>query len=509
MHPVSAVGTKRGTDGRRSSHEEVEMTDATGVAIRGRGGSAWFALAMVTALLSLPAAAGAARGAAGTIELVTDHARVEVIASNGSEASPVLRAEPVVEEATDFSAFAETVHTIDDSSSDRASEAQASQDTIVDDTEGRLWVETEGSADANGFDQQPAVGAGPNAQALSELSVTFEVTDASTVFSLGGAISAEVDGANDGCTAVTVESPSGEVFEVAAPSTCGGPAGTSIQDGGTLAPGTYTFSIQGGAEVLNPDGEVSIASASFDVGLFVGNCTIVGTSGDDALTGTGGDDIICGLGGRDSIRGGDGDDVIFGDAGNDAELNGGPGNDQIFGGPGADNPIVGEAGNDLLYGEGGRDGIAGGLGNDIIDGGEGRDFLYGDEVEGCEGALSDPGLDDDEIFGGGGNDDIAGCQGLDKLHGDAGDDRIDGNTGNDVLLGHQGSDKLRGQQGSDTLTGGPRKDVLLGGQADDVIFARDGVSDEVGGGPGSNDQAQIDEDLIEGDVVSGIEVFLA
>jgi Ca2+-binding RTX toxin-like protein len=479
------------------------MTDATGAAIRRRRGGAWFALSVVAALLAVPAPAGAGPSAAEAIELATDHARLEVIASNGSERLPL--AVPVVEEATDFSAFSETIDTRDDSSSDRASEAQASQNTTVDDSEGRLKVSSSGSADASGFDQEPGVGDGPNAEAFSGLEVTFEVTDTSTQFLLNAIVSAETDGANDGCTTVTVESPGGEVFEVAAPSGCGGPSGLSIADKGTLGPGAYTLSVVAVGEVLDPGADGSIASASFALTLFVGDCTIVGTGGDDNLTGTSGDDVICGLGGRDMLRGGGGDDVIYGDSGDD-RIDGGPGDDQIFGGRGNDDALYGRAGNDLILGEGGRDGIAGGVGNDVLDGGDGKDLIYGDEQEGCDGALSDPGLDDDDILGGGGNDRIRGCQGFDKIHGDAGDDEIDGNTGNDVLLGDAGSDKLRGQGGSDTLTGGPRKDVLLGGQANDVTLARDGVSDEIGGGPGSNDQAQVDEDI---DTVTGVEVFLA
>jgi hypothetical protein len=441
------------------------------------------------------------------LELTTDHARVAVIASNGSEGIMEPFAEVVEEEDTDFSVFSETVDTRDDSSDDRGAEAQARQDTTVDDSEGRLRVSSSGSADAGGFDEDPGVGDGPEAAASSELEVSFEVTDASTPFVLNAVISAETDGANDGCTAVAVESPSGEVFEVAAPSGCGDPSGLSIADAGVLEPGAYTLSVVAEGQVLNPEAG-SIASASFDLTLFVGDCSIVGTGGDDTLTGTSGDDVICGLGGRDTLFGGGGNDVIFGDPGDDL-VDGGPGDDQIFGGRGNDKGLYGRGGNDLILGEGGLDAIAGGVGNDVLDGGDGKDLIYGDEQEGCEDALSDPGLDDDEILGGGGNDDILGCQGLDKIHGEDGDDEINGNTGNDVLFGDAGSDKVRGQQGSDTLTGGPRKDVLLGGQGNDVILARDGVSDEVVGGPGSNDQAQIDEDLIEGDVVTGVEVFLA
>ncbi len=461
---------------------------------------------VVILVAGLVGSAGARPGSVGpsTVEIGTDHAKVSVIASNGSDAGKpdvAPTAVPVEEEATDFSVFSEAVSTLDDSSDDRGASAQASQDTSVDDTGDELKVESIGSAQASGFDLDPGTGAGPNADATSEFSITFEVTEFAESFSLNGEISATADPLSAECVTVTVASPTGAVFDVAAPSGCGAPDGQTIQDAGNLEPGTYTLSVVANAPFSNPDAVGGSAEASFDIDLGVG-CGIIGTEGDDTLVGTAEDDFICGLGGDDTIDGLGGDDTIEGDAGDDL-ISGGDGNDFIFGDRGSDF-IFGQGGNDLIDGNAGLDAIEGGTGNDLIQGGSDNDIIFGDDAQGCDAALSDPGLDDDDIRGAEGDDLIHGCQGLDRIFGEGGDDEIDGNTGNDVLRGSAGSDKLHGNDGSDTLTGGTRKDVLFGDGNNDTLIANDGVLDVVHGGPGNNDNARLD--VV--DRVDGVEIAL-
>jgi len=111
-------------------------------------------------------------------------------------------------------------------------------------------------------------------------------------------------------------------------------------------------------------------TATVEIHVGIGDCTILGTEDDDQLEGTSGDDIICGLGGNDTIHGASGDDIIRGGTGNDI-LTGGSGEDYIRG----------EAGNDTLKGNAGRDILFGGSDEDVIFGGGGYDIIGGgDEV---------------------------------------------------------------------------------------------------------------------------------
>jgi len=114
------------------------------------------------------------------------------------------------------------------------------------------------------------------------------------------------------------------------------------------------------------DVSTGCATATVEIHVGIGDCTILGTSADDRLVGTPGDDIICGLGGDDTIDGAGGDDIIRGGTGDDI-LTGGPGDDYIRG----------EPGNDIIKGDAGRDILFGGTGDDVIYGGEGYDILSG------------------------------------------------------------------------------------------------------------------------------------
>ena len=327
-------------------------------------------------------------------EIATDHARIAVDASNGSEAfAPPRRGGVVQQEATDFSAFSRVVEKTDDSSTDRASSAHASQDTTVDSNEALVTrVDSLGSVDVDGFDNDPATGDGPAAFATSEFSITFQVTDTSTFFAISGVISATADPSSVECTTVTVTSPGGSTFDVAAPSGCGGPPSLSIADGGKLQPGTYTFSVVADARIADPDAGGGGAGALFDIGLDLG-CSIIGTPDADTLTGTAGDDMICGLGDGDTIDGLGGADTIYGGPGNNT-IRGGDGADVILGDSGADTILAG-AGDDQIFDVGGSNTIQGGAGNDVILSGDGADQIVGDSPN-CVTASSPAGQNDDQ-----------------------------------------------------------------------------------------------------------------
>src|SRR5207247_7840009 len=71
---------------------------------------------------------------------------------------------------------------------------------------------------------------------------------------------------------------------------------------------------------------------------------------------------------------------------------------------------------------------------------------------------------------------------------------LDGGGGNDLLRGKGGRDTLIGEGGTDGIFCGPGKDDVSAGQGNDTIYARDGMRDDLGGGPGF-DRARIDVGL--------------
>lgn len=158
------------------------------------------------------------------------------------------------------------------------------------------------------------------------------------------------------------------------------------------------------------------------------DCTIQGTSDDDALTGTREADIICGFGGNDTISGADGNDILRGGSGDDL-LDGGDGNDLLRGQQG-DDRLHGRAGDDKLVTGAGNDSGSAGSGRDILKGGKGKDTLRGSG--GADVLIGQ--ADDDRLFGGAARDEVRGGKG---------DDSIDGGPGRDTCVGGAGRDNLR------------------------------------------------------------------
>jgi len=179
----------------------------------------------------------------------------------------------------------------------------------------------------------------------------------------------------------------------------------------------------------------------------------------------------------------------------------------VFGGDGADS-ITGGAGDDQLYGSAGDDALVGSLGNDRLDGGAGSDDMsggpgtdtvnYGTRTKGLYVNLENNLADDGEagekdnargsieiVSGGAGNDTIIGTSDANIFYGNGGDDQLYGRGGNDILVGGSGHNRLSGEDGNDTL------------------YARNGLSDVLDGGLGS-DKAR--RDVI--DSVKYVEKFI-
>lgn len=163
------------------------------------------------------------------------------------------------------------------------------------------------------------------------------------------------------------------------------------------------------------------------------------------------------------------------------------------GGDGPDD-LSGAQADDELYGGAGPDRIAGYGGSDWLDGGPGADQLWGDSFYGVT-AL--PGIDvaayDTRVdpviasLDGVANDGVAG-EG-DLIGHDVED--IVGGSGDDTLTGSPDPDGLFGSVGADTIDGQGGEDVLDGGAGNDTILARDGSTDHIDCGPGT-DSATVD-----------------
>lgn len=92
---------------------------------------------------------------------------------------------------------------------------------------------------------------------------------------------------------------------------------------------------------------------------------------------------------------------------------------------------------------------------------------------------------------GGGGDNV--------LRGSAGADRLAGFNGADTLHGGAGDDTLYGGAGDDEIYGGPGEDDILGGVGDDFIETKDGSTDRVGCGPGTDSVSVDSKDLVSPD----------
>jgi Ca2+-binding RTX toxin-like protein len=109
----------------------------------------------------------------------------------------------------------------------------------------------------------------------------------------------------------------------------------------------------------------------------------------------------------------------------------------------------------------------------------------------------------DVIDGSNRRDIICGRGGNDIIHGLGGSDTIVGGGGNDRMSGGKKGDVLRGGAGKDRLSGAGGRDRYSGGGGRDTLTARDGVREQVKGGPG-RDRGRLDRN----DIRRSVEVLL-
>jgi Ca2+-binding RTX toxin-like protein len=263
--------------------------------------------------------------------------------------------------------------------------------------------------------------------------------------------------------------------------------------------------------------------------------------GGDQLNGDGGNDALCAGPGTangtddDLISGGPGEDTVFyvrtehvnvslnnttgdgqeGESDNvaaDVEdvrsgsgsdtLSGSDGRNVLDGGPGADS-VLGQGGNDVLMDSGGDnapdtldggagdDQLAAGAGPDTYVGGDGEDAVtdYAGRTVGVSVTLDGNG--DDGEPGEGDNvgstvEDVTGGAGADTLVGNSSDNEFDGGAGDDAISGGDGNDGLSGGAGRDTIDGGAGRDDMVGGGGADTLKSRDGLTDRLNCGGGTD-----------------------
>jgi hypothetical protein len=153
--------------------------------------------------------------------------------------------------------------------------------------------------------------------------------------------------------------------------------------------------------------------------------------------------------------------LVQGTAGNDT-LNGTAGDDSLYG----------RAGNDTLNGLAGNDDLDGGPGADVLNGGAGTDAAtYGGRTAPVTVTLDNKANDGEAGEG-------------DNVKSDV--EAVYGGQGNDTLTGSSKDDTIDGQGGNDNITGGKGADFLFGGAGNDTINSRDGKTDTVDCGPGTD-----------------------
>jgi len=241
----------------------------------------------------------------------------------------------------------------------------------------------------------------------------------------------------------------------------------------------------------------------FNLNVNAERITINGLGGDDSVTTQPGLAPLIAM----TANGGTGADVLNGSDGADL-LNGGDDNDTLTGGGGNDR-LVGDRGADTMNGGDGEDTTVwnNGDGSDVMNGEAGTDRV---EVNGANTAetftLAPNGARArfDRTSAGAFSLDIGTAEALD-LRALAGDDAFtvspgtgallavtaDAGAGNDTITGAEETDTFLGGTGDDTLTGGNGADLLDGQEGDDTLRARDGQSDLLRGGAGT-DSAQAD-----------------
>jgi Ca2+-binding RTX toxin-like protein len=280
--------------------------------------------------------------------------------------------------------------------------------------------------------------------------------------------------------------------------------------------------------------------------------TLRGGAGDDRLNGAGGNDAldggpgpVTGASDNDVLSGGPGEDTAYylrstnvavsldgaaGDGQSGESDNAGPDVENVTGGSGADtltgndarNVLDGGAGPDVLSGQGGNDvlldsggdGAAdrldGGAGDDSLAGGDGGDVYVGgdgeDSVTDYAGRAFPVNVTLDDVADDGGDgegdnvgsdvEDVTGGSAADTLIGNSADNELDGGGGDDAIAGGDGNDGVNGGAGRDTIDGGSGRDDLVGGAGADTLKSRDGLTDRLNCGGGTDSvQSEARDDI--------------
>jgi Ca2+-binding RTX toxin-like protein len=194
-----------------------------------------------------------------------------------------------------------------------------------------------------------------------------------------------------------------------------------------------------------------------------GNDTVIGSAANNTIsTGVGGD-VVSGGAGDDEIDTDEGNDSASGDAGDD-RVQGGAGSDAISGGDGDDALLPGDT-------------IGGAAdGADVVSGGAGIDFASTTAFGVVDPAVS---ITLDDLA----NDGIAGE--ADNYHSDI-EDLASNGGGAATLVGTAANNTLSGGGGNDVINPGAGNDVVFGGAGDDTLTTRDGFSDRVVCGTGTD-----------------------
>ncbi|MFZ1470683.1 MAG: Hint domain-containing protein [Paracoccaceae bacterium] len=305
---------------------------------------------------------------------------------------------------------------------------------------------------------------------------------------------------------------------------------------GTTGQDDYILAGAGNDTVLAGDGNDYISGGTGDdsidggagndtISAGEGNDTVLGQAGNDTVYLGAGNDVFGSTGpesqGDDTVYGGSGNDTLIGDLGNDVLY--GEADRDVFTGTAGDTIYGGEEGDDfdtlvvdgiqsITYASGDTESgtislIGGGTvtfsgietiqqqgssPDGLIWGTNGAELIgagyidaNGDIVDNNDAILSNPGSDDDEIYGMGGNDTIQSLQGHDYVYGGDDDDLIQTGVGNDYAQGDTGNDTVEGGDGDDFLRGDAGNDYVYGGAGNDSVYGGSGV-DHVYGGDGDD-----------------------
>ena len=193
-----------------------------------------------------------------------------------------------------------------------------------------------------------------------------------------------------------------------------------------------------------------------------GNDTVTGSAANNIISTGVGNDVVSGGAGDDDIDTVEGNDSVSGDAGDDS-LNGGAGSDTVSGGDGDDRLQPG----DTVGGS--ADGV------DVVSGGAGVDFAFTSAFDVVDPAVS---ITLDDLA----NDGVAGE--ADNYHSDIED--LASSSGPATLVGTSAINTLFGGPGNDVLDPRAGNDVVSGGAGDDTLLTRDGFSDRVVCGTGTD-----------------------